>query len=262
MNNTQEKVYDSADVLVVGGGFGGVCAAVAAARTGVSVILVERSANLGGQAAEIHTWGLDGFISITGQQLIRGIPWEILQKTVAEGGSDPVWSLVDMELLEKKGIAAALEDLGWIDQIPFSAVRDAFNPFNNNYINPNAYRYVCHTKRSYAFSVVFRMFRQISFCLLLTNRSILCIMNPYRTTVLSAADAMRRIMKCGTSLDVTDYRRVVKYRNATDISIPLKILKLNGESSYLMTYTQYGLRIINEGGRITRGKQGKRMPFR
>jgi len=63
----------------------------------------------------------------------------------------------------------------------------------------------------------------------LTNRSILCIMNLYRTTVLSAADAMRRIMKCGTSLDVTDYRRVVKYRNATDISIPLKILKLNGE---------------------------------
>ena len=145
MNNTQEKVYDSADVLVVGGGFGGVCAAVAAARTGVSVILVERSANLGGQAAEIHTWGLDGFISITGKQLIRGIPWEILQKTVAEGGSDPVWSLVDMELLEKEGVAAALEDLGYIDQIPFSAVRDATNPFNNNYINPNAYRYVCHT---------------------------------------------------------------------------------------------------------------------
>ena len=40
---------------------------------------------------------------------------------------------------------------------------------------------------------------------------------------------MRRIMKCGTSLDVTDYLCVVKYRNVTDISIPLKILKLNGE---------------------------------
>ena len=145
MNNTQEKVYDSADVLVVGGGFGGVCAALAAAKTGVSVILVERSANLGGQAAEIHTWGVDGFISSTGKQLIRGFPWEILQKTVAEGGSDPVWSLIDMKLLEKEGIAAALEDLGYKDMIPYSAVLDANNPFNNNYINPNAYRYVCHT---------------------------------------------------------------------------------------------------------------------
>ncbi len=80
MDNLQYTVYDSADVLVVGGGFAGVCAALAAARTGVSVILVERSADLGGQAAEIHTWGLDGFISCTGKQLIRGIPWEILKK--------------------------------------------------------------------------------------------------------------------------------------------------------------------------------------
>ena len=79
------SVYDSADVLVIGGGFAGVCAALAAARAGASVMLTEKSADLGGQAAEIHTWGLDGFISSTGKQLIKGIPWEILQKNRGRG---------------------------------------------------------------------------------------------------------------------------------------------------------------------------------
>ena len=40
----------SADVIVVGGGPAGMCAAIAAAREGVSVLLIERSGACGGMA--------------------------------------------------------------------------------------------------------------------------------------------------------------------------------------------------------------------
>lgn len=43
-------VYATADVVVVGGGPAGVAAAIAAARSGASVILIERSGQLGGMA--------------------------------------------------------------------------------------------------------------------------------------------------------------------------------------------------------------------
>lgn len=48
-----EEVYTSkkkqADVVVAGGGLAGVCAAIAAARNGVSVILVQNRSRLGGK---------------------------------------------------------------------------------------------------------------------------------------------------------------------------------------------------------------------
>lgn len=42
-------VLANVDVVVAGGGFPGVCAAVAAARAGAAVALVERDGMLGGQ---------------------------------------------------------------------------------------------------------------------------------------------------------------------------------------------------------------------
>ncbi len=44
------KVYHEADIVVVGGGPGGHSAAVAAARKGANVVLVERYGHLGGMA--------------------------------------------------------------------------------------------------------------------------------------------------------------------------------------------------------------------
>ena len=78
-------VLQQVEVVIAGGGFPGVCAAVAAARAGARVVLVERDGMLGGQAAEIYTFGLDGFFDNVGRQFVRGIPWEIIRQTLAEG---------------------------------------------------------------------------------------------------------------------------------------------------------------------------------
>lgn len=76
------------DILVVGGGPSGVCAAIAAARRGSHVILVEQGGCLGGMA----TRGLVGpFMTCYDKrgkvQLIKGLFEEIVQRLVAVGGA-------------------------------------------------------------------------------------------------------------------------------------------------------------------------------
>lgn len=76
----------SADVLVVGGGPAGFCAAVAAAREGVRVILVEQSGCCGGMA----TNGLVGpFMTCYDREgkemIIRGIFEEVVNRMVTRG---------------------------------------------------------------------------------------------------------------------------------------------------------------------------------
>ena len=78
----------SFDILVVGGGPAGVCAAIAAARHGASVLLAEQGGCLGGMA----TRGLVGpFMTCYDRrgetQLIRGLFEEIVQRMVAIGGA-------------------------------------------------------------------------------------------------------------------------------------------------------------------------------
>lgn len=83
----QVPVVDRCDVLVVGGGSAGVTAAVAAARTGADVILVERYGYLGGLA----TGGLiillltldDG----AGHQVIAGLCQETVDRLQARGAA-------------------------------------------------------------------------------------------------------------------------------------------------------------------------------
>lgn len=76
------------DVAVMGGGPAGTCAAIAAARNGAKVMLVEHGNCLGGMA----TRGLVGpFMTCydkTGEtQIIRGIFGEIVERLVARGGA-------------------------------------------------------------------------------------------------------------------------------------------------------------------------------
>lgn len=140
--NQKLKVLDCVDVLVAGGGFGGICAALSASRAGMRTALVEKNAVLGGQAAEIDTWGLDGFVSRDGQLVVAGYPWEILWKTVKEGGSDTFFDKFSMETMEKRGIEATLLEAGLEEYVPFIQTGTFMNPFNDQFVNPNAYRYV------------------------------------------------------------------------------------------------------------------------
>src|SRR3972149_556907 len=81
------RVFREADVVVVGGGPGGVGAAIAAARNGARTVLVERYGHLGGMA----TGGLVNIIpnlsDISGQQHIFGLTLEMLDRLDARGGA-------------------------------------------------------------------------------------------------------------------------------------------------------------------------------
>ena len=81
----QTEITKSCDVLVCGGGFGGISAALAAARAGKKVILLEKQYMLGG----LGTAGLvtiylplcDGY----GKQVSFGIAEELLRLSISLG---------------------------------------------------------------------------------------------------------------------------------------------------------------------------------
>ncbi|MDR1727184.1 MAG: FAD-dependent oxidoreductase [Acidobacteriota bacterium] len=83
----ETPVIREADVIVVGGGPGGVAAAVSAARGGAKTVLVERYGHLGGMA----TGGLVNIIpnlaSIYGEQLIGGFCQEFIDRVSARGAA-------------------------------------------------------------------------------------------------------------------------------------------------------------------------------
>ena len=77
---------EKTDILVVGGGPAGVCAAIAAARQGAQVLLIEQSGSCGGMA----TMGLVGpfmtcYDAKGEKMIIRGIFEEIVDRMVARG---------------------------------------------------------------------------------------------------------------------------------------------------------------------------------
>ena len=75
----------SYDVAVIGGGPGGLPAAIAAARAGARTILVERTAVLGGAAAS--GLGILGFLDRAGNPALGGIAQEVVDRLAARGGS-------------------------------------------------------------------------------------------------------------------------------------------------------------------------------
>lgn len=95
------EVVDRCEVLVVGGGPAGLAAAVAAARQGRDVVLLERYAALGGMAAGGFVLVLDDMTNGVEEITVRGIPMEMIERMAAKGkavyppederGSDPRW---------------------------------------------------------------------------------------------------------------------------------------------------------------------------
>jgi NADPH-dependent 2,4-dienoyl-CoA reductase/sulfur reductase-like enzyme len=81
------EVCREADVVVVGGGPGGIASALAAARAGANTVLVERYGHLGGMS----TGGLVAIIpnlsTIQGEQLIAGICQELINRLNARGAA-------------------------------------------------------------------------------------------------------------------------------------------------------------------------------
>lgn len=87
-SSSNVKESYEADLLVVGGGPAGVCAAVAAARKGVKVLLVDNGNCLGGMG----TKGLVGpfmtcYDAAGENMIIRGLFEEIVDRLIAEGGA-------------------------------------------------------------------------------------------------------------------------------------------------------------------------------
>jgi len=83
----------SHDVVVVGGGIGGVCAAVSAARMGASVLLIEKSINLGGLATRgLISW-YEPLCDGQGHRMVGGVGEELIRLAVSVGLEDlaPEW---------------------------------------------------------------------------------------------------------------------------------------------------------------------------
>ena len=75
-------VYATPEVLVVGAGPAGIGAAIAAARNGAKVMLLERYGFLGGNLTIAMVNPMFTFHDIKGKQVIRGIAGELVNRLV------------------------------------------------------------------------------------------------------------------------------------------------------------------------------------
>lgn len=81
------------DVVVAGGGTGGVMAAIAAARTGAKTILIESKGYPGGTAVEggtaLHSFFnlYTAFPGVAKRQVVKGIPQELIDRLLKVGGT-------------------------------------------------------------------------------------------------------------------------------------------------------------------------------
>jgi hypothetical protein len=91
-------VFRDCDVLVVGGGPSGTAAAVAAARTGADVVLLERYNHLGGLSTGGLVIWIDRMTDWSGAQVIRGIANDLLDRLPKDAVAGPprgAWGSAD-----------------------------------------------------------------------------------------------------------------------------------------------------------------------
>jgi hypothetical protein len=84
-----EREHIKGDVVVIGGGPGGIGAAVAAAREGVKVILVERLGYLGGNLGSGQP--LLAFLDNNRKQIVAGLAQQLIDGLEQMSGENPDW---------------------------------------------------------------------------------------------------------------------------------------------------------------------------
>lgn len=104
------------DVLVVGGGPAGIGAAVAAARCGASVLLVERYGFVGGNLTVAMVNPMFTFHDISGKQVIRGVAGELVERLVSKTASpghvtDLTFDNASMSPFDPEGMKLVLFEL-------------------------------------------------------------------------------------------------------------------------------------------------------
>ncbi|RVV99109.1 FAD-dependent oxidoreductase [Mesobaculum littorinae] len=91
-------VYHSCDVLVVGGGPAGTAAALAAARTGADVVMLERYNHLGGLSTGGVVIWIDRMTDWEGNPVIQGFARDVFERLPPEGVAGPrkdLWGVKD-----------------------------------------------------------------------------------------------------------------------------------------------------------------------
>ena len=81
------------DIIIIGGGVAGICAAIQAARGGARTLLVEKNGMPGGTMTMADV-AVPGLFGACGRQIIAGIGWELIRQTLeTEGRPLPDFSL-------------------------------------------------------------------------------------------------------------------------------------------------------------------------
>jgi 2-polyprenyl-6-methoxyphenol hydroxylase-like FAD-dependent oxidoreductase len=75
------------DVVVMGGGVSGSVAGIAAARAGARVLVIEEQGFLGGSLTAMGVGPMMSFHNPSGEQVVRGIPDEVIERLKARGAS-------------------------------------------------------------------------------------------------------------------------------------------------------------------------------
>jgi hypothetical protein len=100
----ETKVCRTADVVVVGGGPGGIGAALAAARSGADTVLIERYEHLGGMGTGGLVTIIPAMTDVNGKQVIAGITQEWIERLDKREAADypkkEHWGSTDKKLVD------------------------------------------------------------------------------------------------------------------------------------------------------------------
>lgn len=118
------------DVVVIGGGPSGIVAAISAARTGASTLLIERYGFLGGMSTSALVYPWFTFHDMLGNQVVRGVAQEIVDRLQAIGASPGhlrdtvgfVWSITPFEKEAYKQLVFEMMNESGVDLLLHSLV--------------------------------------------------------------------------------------------------------------------------------------------